>query len=161
MFFKTGVLKNFAIFTGKHLCWSLFLIKLQDWRLAFSLKKTLQHRCFHMNIARFLKIAFLWTPVHYTFQKFYVVIDMLYLNCYILLLQKLGHAAEKLQNWSIKISCEEMFSFSTKISILLQIFFAIFCDFFAFTKICKELKLQKETSGSNWTNLVSNFSKYI
>ena len=29
MFFKTGVLKNFANFTGKHLCWSLFLIKLQ------------------------------------------------------------------------------------------------------------------------------------
>ena len=25
----TGVYKNFAIFTGKHLCWSLFLIKLQ------------------------------------------------------------------------------------------------------------------------------------
>ena len=24
-----GVLKNFVIFTGKHLCWSLFLIKLQ------------------------------------------------------------------------------------------------------------------------------------
>ena len=24
MFFTTGVLKNFAIFTGKHLCWSLF-----------------------------------------------------------------------------------------------------------------------------------------
>ena len=30
MFFKTGVLKNFAIPTGKHLCWSLFLIKLQE-----------------------------------------------------------------------------------------------------------------------------------
>ena len=29
MFFKLGVLKNFANFTGKHLCWSLFLIKLQ------------------------------------------------------------------------------------------------------------------------------------
>ena len=28
MFFKIGVLKNFAIFTEKHLCWSLFLIKL-------------------------------------------------------------------------------------------------------------------------------------
>ena len=26
--FKIGVLKNFAIFTGKHLCWSLFLIEL-------------------------------------------------------------------------------------------------------------------------------------
>ena len=26
MFFKMGVLKNFAIFTGKQLCWNLFLI---------------------------------------------------------------------------------------------------------------------------------------
>ena len=28
-FLKIGVLKNFAKFTGKHLCWSLFLIKFQ------------------------------------------------------------------------------------------------------------------------------------
>ena len=28
MFFKIGVLENFVIFTGKQLCWSLFLIKL-------------------------------------------------------------------------------------------------------------------------------------
>ena len=28
MFFKIDVLKNFSIFTGKHLCWSLFFIKL-------------------------------------------------------------------------------------------------------------------------------------
>ena len=27
MFFKIGVLKNFAIFTGKQPCWSLFLMK--------------------------------------------------------------------------------------------------------------------------------------
>ena len=27
MFFKKGILKNLAIFTGKHLCWSLPLIK--------------------------------------------------------------------------------------------------------------------------------------
>ena len=27
MFFKIGVRKNFAILTGKYLCWSLFLIK--------------------------------------------------------------------------------------------------------------------------------------
>ena len=26
---RTGALKNFANFTGKHRCWSLFLIKLQ------------------------------------------------------------------------------------------------------------------------------------
>ena len=29
MLFRIGVLQNFAIFTGKQLCWSLFLIKLQ------------------------------------------------------------------------------------------------------------------------------------
>ena len=29
MFFKTGAIRNFAKFTRKHLCWSLFLIKLQ------------------------------------------------------------------------------------------------------------------------------------
>ena len=27
MFFKIRVLDNFAIFTGKHMCWSIFLIK--------------------------------------------------------------------------------------------------------------------------------------
>ena len=29
---KQGVLKNFAVFTRKQLCWNLFLIKLQTWR---------------------------------------------------------------------------------------------------------------------------------
>ena len=32
MFFKIGILKNFAIFTGKKLCRSLFLKQLQAWR---------------------------------------------------------------------------------------------------------------------------------
>ena len=52
MFFKTGVLKNFAISTGEHLCWSLFLIKLQDWRLAFSLKRD---STIWMNFAKIFK----------------------------------------------------------------------------------------------------------
>ena len=30
VFYKKRFLKNFAIFTGKHLCWSLFLIKLHS-----------------------------------------------------------------------------------------------------------------------------------
>ena len=29
-FFKTSALKNFGNFNRKHLCWSLFLIKLHD-----------------------------------------------------------------------------------------------------------------------------------
>ena len=37
--FKTGVLQNFVNFTGKHPCWSLFLIKLQAFRLAILLKR--------------------------------------------------------------------------------------------------------------------------
>ena len=37
---KKGVLKNFASFTGKHPCWSLFLIKLQAFRVATLLKET-------------------------------------------------------------------------------------------------------------------------
>ena len=54
MFFKTGALKNFDILTGKHPSWSL-LIKLQAFRPA----KRLQHRCFNVNITKFLRIPFL------------------------------------------------------------------------------------------------------
>ena len=38
IFIKISVLKNFAIFTGKHLCWSLFLRKLQVLKPASLLK---------------------------------------------------------------------------------------------------------------------------
>ena len=54
MFFKIGVLKNFAIFTGKDLHRSLFFNK-----VAPSLfKKRLQHRFFPVNTAKFLRTAF-------------------------------------------------------------------------------------------------------
>ena len=39
MVFRISALKIFAIFTGKHLCWCLFLIKLQDIRPTNLLKK--------------------------------------------------------------------------------------------------------------------------
>ena len=35
MFFKIGALQRFALFTGKHLCWNLFLIKLQTFNTYF------------------------------------------------------------------------------------------------------------------------------
>ena len=38
IFFKIGVLKNFAKFTRKQPCWSLFLITLQVWKPATLLK---------------------------------------------------------------------------------------------------------------------------
>ena len=39
MFFKNGVLKNFAKFTGKHLCRNLFFNKVADLRPAILLKQ--------------------------------------------------------------------------------------------------------------------------
>ena len=39
VFFKKGVLKNFANLTEKHLCWSLFLIKMEAWGPATLLKR--------------------------------------------------------------------------------------------------------------------------
>ena len=60
MFFITSVLKNFAIFTGEHLCWSLFLIKLQACNF---IKKRPQYRCFPVNIVKFLRTTFFYrTP---------------------------------------------------------------------------------------------------
>ena len=46
VFCEKDVLKSFSKFTGKHLCWSLVLIKLQA-------KKRLQCRLFSMDIAKF------------------------------------------------------------------------------------------------------------
>ena len=73
VFFKKGVLRNFAKFTGEHLRWSLFLNdRLWDWsfpsnfvkflRTPFPpslLKKRLWHRCFPVNFVRFLGTPFL------------------------------------------------------------------------------------------------------
>ena len=60
---KKIVLKNFAIFTRKHLCWSPFLIQ-RDF-----ITKKLQHRCFHVSIAKFLRTPILkniceWLLLH-------------------------------------------------------------------------------------------------
>ena len=50
VFYKKGVLTNFAKFTGKHLCQSLFF---------YLIKKRLWHRCFPVNFAKFLRTLFL------------------------------------------------------------------------------------------------------
>ena len=57
VFCKNGVLKNFATFTGKHLCQSLFLIKLQPNTCNF-IKKRLWHRCLPVNFEKFLGTPF-------------------------------------------------------------------------------------------------------
>ena len=48
---KKGVHTNFAVFTGRHLCWSLFLKKLHFWNF---IKTRLQHKCSSVNLVKFL-----------------------------------------------------------------------------------------------------------
>ena len=55
---KERVLNNFANFTIKHLCWSLFVIKLQAYRPATLLKRDSDTGVF-MNIAKFLRTPIL------------------------------------------------------------------------------------------------------
>ena len=49
MFFKISIFKNFTNFTAKHLCWSLFLIKLQAHRPAILLKRDSKTGAFLRN----------------------------------------------------------------------------------------------------------------
>ena len=56
---KTGVLRNFAKFKGKHLCQRLFFNKNAGLRPATIIKKRLWHRCFPVNFAKFLRAPFL------------------------------------------------------------------------------------------------------
>ena len=51
--------RNFAKFTGKHLCESLFFNKVAGLSLQKSLKKGLSHWCFPVNFTKFLRIPFL------------------------------------------------------------------------------------------------------
>ena len=70
VFNKTAVLKNFAIFTEKQLCWNLFLNKnagLQSWNF---IKRRLQHRFFPVNIAKFLRTPVLENICERRFERF-------------------------------------------------------------------------------------------
>ena len=67
-----GVLKNFVIFTGKHLCWGLFLIKLQACKF---IKKRLQHWCFLLHGKKFSR-----TPILKNIREQLLLIIMLVLS---------------------------------------------------------------------------------
>ena len=54
---EKGVLRNFAKFSGKHLCQSLFF-NVASLRPATLLKKRLWYWCFLVNFANFLRIPF-------------------------------------------------------------------------------------------------------
>ena len=55
---RKSVLKNFANFTGKHLCWILFLWSCKPAACKF-LKKGLQYKCFPVKFAKLFRIPIL------------------------------------------------------------------------------------------------------
>ena len=55
MFLKIDVLKNFAIFTGKRLCYEFLFNELAGLQSSGVIKKKPQHRCLPVNIAEFLR----------------------------------------------------------------------------------------------------------
>ena len=59
LFFKKGLLRNFAKFRGKLLCQVVFFNKVAGLSPATLLKKRLWHRCFPVNFAKFLRSPFL------------------------------------------------------------------------------------------------------
>ena len=59
VFCKKDVLINFAKFTGKHLCRSLFFNKVAGLTPATLFKKRLWHRGFPVNFAKFLRTPIL------------------------------------------------------------------------------------------------------
>ena len=62
VFCKKGVLKNFAKFTEKHLCQSLFFNKNAGATCNFIKKETLT-QMFPVNFAKFLRTPFYRTPL--------------------------------------------------------------------------------------------------
>ena len=66
---KKGVLRNFAKFTGKYLCQSLFFNKIAGLGPATLLKKRLWHRCFPVNFAKFLRTPFLQNTSGHSHKK--------------------------------------------------------------------------------------------
>ena len=80
VFCKIGFLKNFARFTGKHLCHSLFFNKVARRQSLFNLlKKRLGRRCFPVNFAKFLRKP----SLQYTSGRLFLdsVMSMFFLEC--------------------------------------------------------------------------------
>ena len=70
---KKGALKDFVNFIGKHLCWSLFSIKLQAWQLFWRLSAK---DCFCIALAPLIVIY----PFCFIFSTFFLIITATAIN---------------------------------------------------------------------------------
>ena len=77
---KKVVVRNFAKFTGTHLCRSLFFNKAAGLRPAFLLKKRLWQRCFPVNFAKFLRTPFTIEHIWWLLLEYYCFITIVNIN---------------------------------------------------------------------------------
>ena len=76
MFFKIGVLKNFAVFTGKHQFWSIFLIKLQSIR-----ESILKNTCERLLLNKVISSEFFPFKLLNEFNNDVIFFDKFKWNC--------------------------------------------------------------------------------
>ena len=80
MFYKTIVLKNFAVFIKKYLCWCLFLNKYADLQVCNFIKKETPTQAFSCEYSQILKNTYfeeehLWMAASESF-SFYVSLNV-------------------------------------------------------------------------------------
>ena len=89
VFFKKGVLRNFAKFTEKHLCQSLFFNKVAGLSPATLLKKGLWRWRFPVNFVKFLRTTFfkedLWWLLPYISDSHIYGADIFSMTCFLML----------------------------------------------------------------------------
>ena len=67
IYLRIGVLKNFAIFTGRHLCWCLFFNEYAGLNACNFIKNRLQHKFFPVKFVKFLRTLFFTEHVRWLF----------------------------------------------------------------------------------------------
>ena len=80
-----NVLKNFVIFTGKHLCWSLFLIKLQVCKF---IEKRLRRQCFPLHVRKLLRTPILKSTANGCFCLFFQFSNLFVFVCLFTIVKK-------------------------------------------------------------------------
>ena len=78
---KKYVLKIFVNFTGRHLFWSLFLVKLQVWRPATLLKSGSNTGVFLWNLRNFWEHLFWRTSARLLYKSFTISITVAFFDC--------------------------------------------------------------------------------
>ena len=135
MYFRIAVdvLKNFTMFTGKYLCWSIFLINIQAWRPGTSLKRDFNIGVFQWNLQNFLDQLFLPNASGGCFWKY--------------LMNSLFIALEDDEWWHfvVRTGSPALVSFYCVcfVSFSFSLFFLLFCGFyciFVLRKVWHNLK---------------------